>query len=380
MKNLLLFVSLLVLPGLSFGVSDILDNWIPANSGTTADLKGIAYGNGLFVAIGNTNHAIISADGTNWQKHATGVTAVNDIAFGADQFVAVGFPGIVVTSSNGMVWTQQSIETNRNFLCVTYGNGQFIVGGSSGDIFASPDGLAWTRRTSDLTNSPLPFLDGPVRDIACLNGRFIATGLSAGNVVSSNGVIWILNENNPSGLTYFGVASDGFPTWAKVGANGSVYYSFDGLNWNTSLPYVTQNTLRRVNVGGSVYVAVGDGGTIVTSQYYPAPRSIVSGTTQNLNDVICGDGRFVIVGNGGTILTVQTRPRITDFRQLADGTAQMKSKGVYNQVYILKASTNLINWEGVSVSGPDANGEFILLDGYFAPNFNQVFYRVDTEF
>jgi hypothetical protein len=87
-----------------------------------------------------------------------------------------------------------------------------------------------------------------------------------------------------------------------VGSGGTILTSQDGVTWTPQVSGTTA-TLRAVTVG-PVYAAVGDGGTILTcpltgSTWTPA----VSGTTRQLNGVYSNGTGFVAVGEAGTILT-----------------------------------------------------------------------------
>jgi hypothetical protein len=74
----------------------------------------------------------------------------------------------------------------------------------------------------------------------------------------------------------------------------------DTWHWRNPLPQ--GNPLHRVTYGDGTWVAVGAGGSIVTShdEVNWLPRN--SGTTQTLRGIIYGNGQFVAVG-GNTILT-----------------------------------------------------------------------------
>jgi hypothetical protein len=80
--------------------------WTQRTSGTGNDLIGVAYGNGLFVAVGD--------DGT------------------------------ILTSPDGVSWTQRTSGTGNLLEGVTYGNGLFVAVGKDGTILTSPDGVSWT--------------------------------------------------------------------------------------------------------------------------------------------------------------------------------------------------------------------------------------------
>ena len=73
--------------------------------------------------------------------------------------------------------------------------------------------------------------------------------------------------------------------------------------WTQGSPSPTQNSLRCVVYGGGQFVAVGDGGAIVTSPHGTDWVLRLSGTQNNLFGIAYGEGRFVAVGDTGTVVT-----------------------------------------------------------------------------
>src|SRR5439155_1325646 len=64
-------------------------NWVQRQPGTTDLLGAISYGNGLFVAVGDSGTILTSAEGVTWAQRQSGPTAfLVGIAYGNGQFVA----------------------------------------------------------------------------------------------------------------------------------------------------------------------------------------------------------------------------------------------------------------------------------------------------
>jgi len=85
--------------------------------------NGIAYGNGKYVAVGDSGYTAYSTDGVNWtQKQIVNFTSLNKIAFGNGKFVAVGkgteigstntYYGNIIYSSDGINWERVTL-TNQ---------------------------------------------------------------------------------------------------------------------------------------------------------------------------------------------------------------------------------------------------------------------------
>jgi hypothetical protein len=134
--------------------ADLLDEWtLLAPLPTGNDLGAVAFGNGLYVAVGNNATITTSPDGTQWTRRdsgidlsAEGTLGLRGVAYGGGQFVAVGF-GIVVTSPDGVNWTVRPGATTARLRSVTYGNGRFVAVGIQGAAVASTNGITWTATT-----------------------------------------------------------------------------------------------------------------------------------------------------------------------------------------------------------------------------------------
>jgi hypothetical protein len=93
---------------------------------------GVAYGAGVFVAVGqHANPVITSPDGITWTPR-TPAAAYNwyDVVWSGTQFVAVAGSGTkrVMTSSNGIDWVGQTTPTPAGvWYAITYGNGLYVA-------------------------------------------------------------------------------------------------------------------------------------------------------------------------------------------------------------------------------------------------------------
>ena len=76
---------------------------------------GVTYGNGIFVAFGDSGTILTSADGISWTVRTSGTTDdLVGVAYGNGTFVAVGssfntvdgsYNGTILTSADGITWT-----------------------------------------------------------------------------------------------------------------------------------------------------------------------------------------------------------------------------------------------------------------------------------
>ena len=91
------------------------------------------------------------------------------------------------------------------------------------------------------------------------------------------------------------------PLFVAVGAGGTIITSADAIAWSSATSGTGVN-LNSVNVGGQ-FTAVGDLGTILVSTDGAIWNMAISGTTANLNAVQFGLIGYSAVGVGGVNLT-----------------------------------------------------------------------------
>src|SRR6266853_1614587 len=112
-------------------------------------LRGVAYGNGRFVAVGEGGTILTSSNGQQWALASTGqFPALRGVTAGS-LFMAVGEAGTIVTSSNGFNWISQASGTSVGLLAVAYtpsflGGTPFLAVGGNGVNLTSVNGLNWS--------------------------------------------------------------------------------------------------------------------------------------------------------------------------------------------------------------------------------------------
>src|SRR5690606_32273764 len=84
-------------------------SWTNRSSGTSRALYGVAYGGGMWVAVGDNGTILTSADGATWTSRTSGTTQIlNGVAYGGGMWVVVGTGGTILTSTNGTTWTSRT--------------------------------------------------------------------------------------------------------------------------------------------------------------------------------------------------------------------------------------------------------------------------------
>lgn len=184
--------SLQVLPAKTAGTAP-LDNWQLLATPALQRVRGLAYGNGRYVAVGSGEEWDLSTqglmatsmDGEHWMTQPRASSeALYSIAFGNGQFVAVGNNATLLTSADGLAWTPQVLTTEGrpNLNGITFAKGMFVAvsGDTHGSIWTSTDGLQWTNRGVDIGLSLMA--------VKAAGDKFIAVGNTI--LVSTNGLDW----------------------------------------------------------------------------------------------------------------------------------------------------------------------------------------------
>lgn len=172
-------------------------NWTLRTSGYSEPLRGITFGNGLFVAVG-TLVAMVSSNLNSWTTNVNpflGSVAFG-VTFGNGLFVAVAAgTKLIFTSTNGSQWTMRLQSSSYSLYGVTFANGLFVAVGSAGAIVTSTDGITWTKRPPPTT--------ADLRGITYGNGTFVATG-TGGTIIQSGSfsipALSVIRALNDSGI------------------------------------------------------------------------------------------------------------------------------------------------------------------------------------
>jgi photosystem II stability/assembly factor-like uncharacterized protein len=140
--------------------------WKQQASKTAQNLHGVAFGKGVYVAVGE-RIILYSRDASSWAPAKLNPiwksAYFRGVAFGNGRFVAVDDWGSIYTSTDGINWNLQ-LDTGKRFFAVTYGNNRFMAVGLA--IFSSSDGLKWT----DLTRKAFSTFYTPTMLGRCLWG------------------------------------------------------------------------------------------------------------------------------------------------------------------------------------------------------------------
>lgn len=147
------------------------ETWQSTAVGTV--LNAVASTGAGFIAVGNGGAIFVSNDGIGWQPQASPAAAnLRGVAVGNGMTVAVGDAGTVLIS-NGTGWAAHNVGSSNHLLAVAFENGNFIAAGTDGTVLTSTDGTNW---------SPLKVTGNTIRALA-RDGNVIAAVGDSGTVL-----------------------------------------------------------------------------------------------------------------------------------------------------------------------------------------------------
>lgn len=228
--------------------------------------RGVAYGNGRFVAVGGWLYGIVSFTddgGKTWSPKydlltenglltgtRTQANYLGGIAYGKGKWVALqGYGGELLTSTDAINWVTTSgpAIAAKHFRRIFFIDDMFYSSGDGGIWAVSDDGVAWTVAGAT----------GGVESLIKVKGAYY--GLSAGKVMTTTdlksgawtqvGTLGVPNTNLPNSLVYL-------PATDALLALGGGYISKttgDFSTWETLRP-ATQMPGRLIHFNGEQLV------------------------------------------------------------------------------------------------------------------------------
>jgi hypothetical protein len=293
----------------------------------TNGVQGAAYGNGVFVATGDSGHIETSPDGITWtaRSGALGGAVLDTLVFANGQFIAASSTngGGVETSPDGITWTGHGVSGTWQVFAITYAAGLYVAliydnsGTPTSAVVTSPDLVTWTTRSTGFSSSITAWA------ITYAAGLFVVVG-GGTNITrietSPDGITWT-SRTNPLDTTTSAPNCIVFGRGRFVaGGSGTatVLVSPDGITWTSR---TTPIVLRAITYGNDLFVGVSsifmvtspDGDT-----WTAQTTGLVTFDTQNA--ITSGAGRFVVGGyNSGTHAPfLLSTPAAGTFATLAD--------------------------------------------------------------
>jgi hypothetical protein len=265
-------------------------------------LQAIAYGDGMYMAVGYYGEICISTDGKVWNLvdgPGSGSTPYYDAIYVEGVgFVIAGYGGEVFLYNRDGTWSDMSISGGGDVVSVTHGDGMYVAVGYY-VIYTRGDGdTYWTQRYTGAAY--------PLRDVAYADGKFTAVGPGGTILTSDDGANW--TQPDLDGSNYYEAVGGGGGIIVAVANDGQITTCDANGVWTTQ-------TLEGASFSDVIYVegvgfaAVGTGtdykGVIYISQdgINWIPQSVPDGV-----GYLCGitydydNGKFVAVDTNGNVL------------------------------------------------------------------------------
>jgi hypothetical protein len=334
--------------------------WTARNSGSTVDL-GSAASNGSRTVVVSSPSAISSTDGVQWTTADPWTIPAQVVAWVGNRFVATGITDSEHVSSDGIHWSSIASVPGGggglNFTTIRFfphlAMGWHSGGGS---IYTSTDSLTWSACTSSTVPTD-------IRDIIWMDSLYLAIADGASGAVlysSTDGQTWVHRHDREWGLVNLVDTTNGARdtslsildrflqtdsvllawdgatalfrstdarSWTRLPAlpqgvwgdqsnlflahglyldlrsSGDIYASTDARTWTLRSPTsATRRSLRSISAGGPLWVAVGDGGAVVTSPDGSDWTLRASNTTRRLSKVLWNGSRYAAFGDSGAVL------------------------------------------------------------------------------
>jgi hypothetical protein len=310
-------------------------HWTPNERNRGCPMGAITFGNGNFLVTGAAGYglAMMSPDGKSWRDVLHPTSATVTLAFGQGRFIAVDAWEQPVSSADGANWVPAFADRKygRHFVGAAFGNGKYVAVGM-GDLAVSGDGINW----QDIDPPPAKLLRGKLVERGPFFFPFFQS--KQGNIlgyppfhpVSKDGQTWRISTRVPVS----GNVSDGETLFMRPNSDyeNVVLYSEDGINWHRLSPINSQP---------------------------PVPAVAASAVS---NPPVAATTDVSRVG-----ITFQLNGRLYRLNL----TAQV------GQVYQLQASTDLDHWETLTTL-TNAGTEFGFID-QDAGKYPQRFYRLKPQ-
>lgn len=199
---------------------------------STSGLQDIAYGNGVYVIVGNSGNILTSTDKNNWYK----VSGINTdytfagIDFKDGTFIVVGGYGLLGNSPDGQNWSFTFSFNNGHVQAITHNDQRYVAVGNEGKVYHSTNGASWNTIQTPLTSTLV--------NVCYANNMFVAVGNEGSIVTSPDGITWTVRTQSGVSDNFNSVFHDG-TRFVITGEGKTVLMSVDGENWtviNSNMP------------------------------------------------------------------------------------------------------------------------------------------------
>ncbi|MDB6120983.1 MAG: hypothetical protein JWO08_4764, partial [Verrucomicrobiaceae bacterium] len=297
-------------------------SWAAGVTGTPLSLRAVAFKagspNGIFMAVGDSGVFLTSLDAVTWTPGViTGTPNLRSLHVESanNRFIAGGLGGVIYTfTGNGPTWAAMSTTgTSEDLLAgLSQGSGNVsLMTGAAGTFITHPSSSAngWTRTGAPNVNVANAVPTSEFSGVAFNGARFVTLGYKGifGSSVSDSFTFGTMTGGLANSHMN-AAASRSTGQLVAVGDGGLAAISQAGLTWAA-----TSSTSVSVNLNGIIfakgaYYAVGESGTILLGTVNDTTSTVAwtpisSGSTNTLQSIAYNGSLFLAVGNNGTVLS-----------------------------------------------------------------------------
>ena len=322
-------------------------SWNGAKTNTTSTFNKVAYGNGIYIAVGDGG--IVSRSGGavgKWNTtkigtsaNLTGISYINKSNIGI-WVVTTNNNNIFYSYDDGSTWSSTELDSGVALNNIKYANGEFYAVGDNGNIWHSIDGSSWVKAIIYTDNKHTAQYYGNITSVAFGNNTYIGTTADGKLISSTDGQVWVLlgslslkslnnmyfNNNNfiVVGDSFVRASSDNGKTWREIltttynfkdviltqDRSGYIFVAQKGYIVRSSSTFnnvkIVPTMSSSINSAqhsqdGSLIVAVGNDGVVLTSSNGQIWTKQNSATINFLKKIIVVNNVFIAVGGNGTI-------------------------------------------------------------------------------
>jgi hypothetical protein len=264
----------------------------------TLSIKGLAYGNGIFVAVGQAGLLTTSTDGITWTSRTSGFgdSNINGVIYADSLFLAGGDAGKIATSTDGITWTSRTSGFGGNGIrSLTYGGGLWVIAGQAAVLATSPDTITWTGRSSGHAGTP-------INSLGYGNGVYLSGGEYGAFFTSTNAISWTSRSVGFGGSNVAGIIYED-SIYVAISGGGAVATSPDGITWTGRTSGFGGSGINAITYGDSLFVIAGSAGKLATSPDAITWTLQTSGFgADSINALVFNSG-FYAGGNNGKMTT-----------------------------------------------------------------------------
>ena len=334
------------------------ETWTSRTSGFTGSgiVRGLAFGNGVYVAVGTSGAADMirsSTDAITWANRTSPFSSEVYRVIWSEElalFVAINSTNECATSPTGETWTLGgSLGVGFNARGIAYGAGLLVVVGLGGEIVTSDDsGATWSAVTSEIPAT------SDIQGIAFGDGLFVAVTGAGEIATSTTGTAWTLRFAGVGSGYSINAVAYGERWWVASSSAGELLVSTDsGVTWTLVRTPTSFNNATAIAFSAALtlFVIGGSSGDIFTT---PTPTVYASEADLLDDDLAPPPGSYGYYLAGGLFRLGSPPAGLITCDATQGATAADRTAGSLFENVLTKGGKTSADWTTADVTALDA--------------------------